>query len=630
MIYGAHKCYILLAISMPMRKSGTLLRVNLSRESITVENIPEYVMQAYPGGKALGYYIIAKEVSPSVSALSPENKLVFLPGALSGLAPGASKVAVVSKSPETHLLHDSYAGDRFGPFLKRWGYDAVVIEGRAKELVYLQIGAEVKIKSAEELSGMGLYSTTEQIWLKHGDGAVAAIGPGGENLVKFANIMFDTERSAGRGGLGAVMGSKNLKAVFVEIIALDNMKLAPAEPEQWNKLRERLYDLLGTRASPGLKMYGTTNALVSSGKHGMSPAYNFSRPYIDESLSKGLSGERVKQYEIAPERFIHGASCPVKCARYVELAHEGERFRVKPEYESLGMLGAATGVFEFEKVAYLIHLANDLGLDAIAAGNVIGWLFELVERGDIGAEELGIDCTGFGDAEAERKLLIYIAFRRGIGAVLAEGVMRAAEQLNRGKDIAVHVKGLEAPAWDPRGLRTYALSYATADVGASHLRGWPSPRSLPNDGPAKELVKSLIDARDKDALFDTLGICKFVPYELEDIRALYYSVYGADIDANIGWRVETLSRLYAVLAGMVPMRDDTIPQRWWEPEPEGPAKGNAAFINMADFLEAKAEFYRLREWSDKGVPTQDTLTMLHMEEHLPLLEQVNSMAERWS
>ncbi len=593
--------------------NGKIIRVNLSTGEIKEEKELKY-----PGGKALGYYLIAKNVPPGTKPFSERNKIAFVPGALSGLSPGASKVAVVSISPETSLVSDSYAGDRFGPFVKRWGYDAILIEGKAESMVYLHVGEDVKIIEAPELRGLGVYETAEQLWMKHGDGAVAAIGPAGENLVRFANIMFDTERAAGRGGLGAVMGSKNLKAIFVKPISLENSKVDIKERTRWNDLRAKLYDDLGERASPSLKTYGTTNALINSGRSGMSPAFNFSRPHIPEELSKKLSGEEVKKYEIEPERFIHGHSCPVKCARYVEIELDGEKFRVKPEYESIGMLGAAAGVFDFPKVAHLIHIANDLGLDAIAAGNVIGWLFEMVERGEIGMEEVGFDIMGFGDYNAEKKLLIHIAHRMGIGAVLAEGVKRASEILNRGEKYAVHVKGLEAPAWDPRGLRTYGLSYATADVGASHLRGWPSPHSLPNDGPAKELVKSMIENRDKDALFDTMGLCKFVPYEYEDIEKIYNVIYGENVPENIGWKIETLARIYDIMAGLNPVEEDIIPERWWEEEKEGVAKGNRAFRDLEDFIEARKEFYRIRGWSECGIPMEETIEMLGLKEFLNL------------
>jgi len=488
---------------------------------------------------------------------------------------------------------------------------------------------EIELKDGSELWGLGVYRTAQTLWERHGDSALAMIGPAGERMVRISSIIFDTERAAGRGGLGAVMGSKNLKAVMVQPISPRESKVRVESPDAWDSLREKFYAEMGEKASPSLKEYGTTKGLEYAARVGMSPAYNFSKPHIPKELASKLSGDEVKRYEVEPERFIHGKSCPVKCARYVEVEYRGMRFRVKPEYESIAMLGASTGVFDFPAVAYFIHLTNDLGMDSIAAGNAIGWLFELVERGEIGEEEIGFQVRGFGDAEAEEKLIMFMAEKRGIGAILSEGVKRASEILGRGEDIAVHVKGIEAPAWDPRGLRTYALSYATADIGASHLRGWPHPHSLPNDGPAKELVKSLVESRDKDALFDTMGLCKFVPYEEEDIAEIFRAIYGYSYRDGIGWRAENLSRIFAVLSGLYPPRDDSIPPRWWEPEEDGPAKGNAAFLDFYDFLEAKEEFYRIRGWHRVlGTPLPETLENLGMEEFSDLAQLALDFSRR--
>jgi len=594
--------------------NNRIARINLSKKEVKYENIGDHVIKKFIGGKGFGYYFLYKEVPPGTEALSASNKILFVPGALSGLLPGASKVAVVSISPETGLINDSYAGDRFGPLLKRAGFDALLIEGKSDVPVYILVNKNrVEIKDGEHLWGKGVYETTDILWKEHGDMAVAAIGPGGENLVRFANIMFDKERSAGRGGLGAVMGSKKLKAVAIE---KNPLEIEIYNREKWNDMKEKYYQRYQEdKKLKDLREYGTTNGLLSSSFSGMSPSYNFQRPYIPKELAEKLSGKIVKSYEVEPEEYIHGKSCPVKCARYVKVKYRKEFF-LKPEYESIAMLGAATGVFDFEKVAYFNHLANDLGLDSIASGNIIGWLFELVEKGLMHEEEIGFKVEGFGDYEAEEKLLKVIAQRRGIGAILAEGVKRAAGILNRGKEYAVHVKGMESPAWDPRGRRTYALSYATADVGASHLRGWPHPHSLPNEGPAKELVPSMIESRDKDALFDSLGVCKFLPYEVDELREFYHTVTGEYVDLeNLGWRIESIARIYNVLGSLNPREDDAIPQRWWEPEKEGPAKGNAAFIDYQDFLEARREFYRLRGWHQEyGVPLTDTLDMLGLRE----------------
>lgn len=608
---------------------GEILRVDLSRERIKREKINEKIIRKYPGGKALGTYLITKEIPPGTEPFSERNKILFVPGSLSGLSPGASKIAVISLSPETRLINDSYAGDRFGPFLKRWGIGVLIIEGKSEKPVYLKIGENVEILDADKIWGKGVYEATEFLWKKHGDGAVAVIGIGGENLVRIANIIFDTERAAGRGGLGAVMGSKNLKGIYVDKISVEERKIKIADVERWKELKEKFYDKYGELALPSLKVYGTTNTLIYSGNRGMSPGFNFSRPYLPEELTKNLAGEEVKKYEVEPREFIHGHSCPIKCARYVKIKRGEKEFYVKPEYESIGMLGAATGVFNFPDVAYFNHLANDLGLDSIASGNVIGWLFEIVERGKIKKEEIGFKIHGFGDSAAEEKLLKMIANREGIGAILAEGVKKASEILNCGRDFAVHVKGLESPAWDPRGLRTYALSYATADVGASHMRGWPKNRSLPNDGAAKDEVPGLIEDRDNYALFDSLGLCMFVPYEFEDIERIFSTVMGVEGELkNLGWRVESIARIYNVLGGLNPVEDDTIPQRWWESEKEGPAKGNAAFQSEEDFKEALKEFYRLRGWNECGVPLPETMEILNAREFVNMAREVVKIMKR--
>jgi aldehyde:ferredoxin oxidoreductase len=593
-------------------------RVNLKEMQVKYEGLREDIIKKFIGGKGLAYYFIYKEVPPGTKPLSASNKLIFAPGAFSGLIPASSKVAVAALSPETGLINDSYAGDRFGPMLKKAGFDLLIIENKNNKPVYIVVDKdEIKIEDASELWGKGVYETCDILWEKYPDSAIAAIGPGGENLVRFANIVFDKERAAGRGGLGAVMGSKKLKAV---VVRNSQSSINIYDEEELNKLKEKYYDEYAkSKKLKELREYGTTNGLIASSFSGMAPAYNFQKPYIPKELAEKLSGDEIKKYEVEPEEYIHGKSCPVKCARYVKINFKGKEFFVKPEYESIAMLGACTGVFDFPAVAYFIHLTNDLGLDSIATGNIIGWLFEMVEKNLISSEEIGFEVRGFGDIDAEERLIKLISQRKGIGAILAEGVKRASQILGRGEELAVHVKGLEAPAWDPRGLRTYALSYATADIGASHLRGWPHPHSLPNDGPAKELVPSLIENRDKDALFDSLGVCKFLPYTLEDLKKFYKAITGerGAFLENLGAKIETIARIYNVLGSLNPPEDDTIPPRWWEKEEDGPAKGNAAFKDYEDFLEVRSYFYKLRGWHEKyGVPMTNTLEELGLREFL--------------
>jgi aldehyde:ferredoxin oxidoreductase len=594
---------------------GRILRVNLSSGKWRVEDAKREDLELFIGGKALAYLLGYREIPPGTDPLGPGNRLYFVTGPFSALVPGASKVTVLAKSPLTRLLHDSHAGDYFGPFLRRAGYDALVVEGASRDPVYLHISSRgVEILDASKLWGLTVGETVAALRREHrGRASIAAIGPAGERLVRFAAILFDGERAAGRGGLGAVMGSKRLKAIVVEG---DGSPPRPAEPEKLQVEGEKWFNYFAT--SPryaDMRTYGTTNALVYSAAIGMSPAYNFETPHIPEELAARISGDAIKELEVDPPWFIHGGSCPVKCARYVEAVYKGRRFRVKPEYENLAMLGAATGVFDREAVLYFNRLADDLGLDTISAGNTIAWLLELAERGLIGEEEVGFPVRGFGDAEAVERLLRMIAERRGIGAVLAEGVARAAEILGRGRELAVHVKGLEAPAWDPRGRRGLAVSYATADVGASHLRGWPRTSEPPSAGPAREVVESMARSRDDDALRDSLSLCRFVPYPSRELPSLYRLVTGLERSLEDLYaapqRAEALARIHAALDWLVPPLHDDVPPKWMKGQPTGPLKGVAAFLSEEDKREAIREYYKIRGWHPTlGVPLPETLQRL--------------------
>ena len=594
-----------------------LLRVDLSRGKISVEELGDDVARLFLGGKSLGYYLVYKLVPPGTDPLSPANVLVFSAGFFNTLVPGASKVSVVSKSPLTRLIHDSSAGDFFGPLLRRAGFNAVIVDGASRDPVYLWIrDGEAEIRSAEKLWGLDTRKATRLLREEtRKDASVAVIGPAGERLVRIANIMFDEERAAGRGGLGAVMGSKRLKAIVVHGSGKPRVK----DQEALERLGKEWYRHFSE--SPryeDLRRYGTTNALVYSSQVGMSPSYNFRKPWVPLELAERLGGDEVKKREVDPPWFLHGKSCPVKCARYAKGKYKAWEFLVKPEYENLAMLGAATGVFELDPVLYFNRLVDDLGLDSISTGNVIAWFLELVEEGLVDPEDYGLEAKGFGDVEAVEKLIHLIAERKGIGAILAEGVARASQILGIGWERAVHVKGLEAPAWDPRGRRGLAVSYATADVGASHLRGWPRTRDPPSAGPAKEVVASMARSRDEDALMDTLGVCRFVSYPVEALAEFYRVITGEERSVDdlllIPQRAEALSRIHAVLDHLTPPVDDDIPPRWMEPEPEGPLKGERAFIDERDKVEAIREYYRLRGWHPVlGVPLPETLARLGLE-----------------
>ncbi|MCE4614629.1 MAG: aldehyde ferredoxin oxidoreductase family protein [Desulfurococcales archaeon] len=591
-----------------------LLRVNVSTGKTSVEEIDEKILEMYLGGKSLGVAYFYREVPPCTDPLSPSNKIIFSPGSLSGLAPGSSKAIAVSKSPLTKLLTDSSFGDYFSPLLRKAGFDLLIIEGASKDPVYVYVNnGEAEVRSAEKLWGKSNLEVVKRLRSEvNGKASIASIGPAGEKLVKYANIIADSQRAAGRGGLGAVMGSKKLKAIVV----YGEQEIPVASPEEFKKLWDELYVKYETsEQTADSRTHGTMNGLIYSSQMGMSPSYNFRRPFIPLELAEKLSHKGISGFEEEAPWWIHGKSCPIKCSRYTKLSYNGEEFEVKPEYESIAMLGAATGIFDSKAVLYLNYLANNYGLDSISLGNTVAWFLELVEEKLVDPEEFGVDVKGFGDVRGVITLVKLIGEKKGVGIILSEGVKRASELLGVGEDRAIHVKGLEVPAWDPRGLRGFALSYATADIGASHLRGWPKTRDRPIDGPAVEVVESLAHDRDRKTVFDSLGLCIFIPYTENEILKLYNYATGLDVDIEdlylASRREECLARIHNVLDWVTPPLHDTIPLRWWEPEEEGPAKGSKAFLDKEDFKAALRKYYEIRGWHpDYGVPLPDTLEEL--------------------
>ena len=603
--------------------AGRVAVVDLSSGSIRVESLEESVARLFIGGKGFLYYYGFRYIAPSVDPLDPyENVLVVAPGAFASHAPAASKTGFLAKSPLTGILCDSYAGQVFASKMKMAGLDALIVRGVSEEPVYLYIeDGEVEIRSARHLWGSGTWDTVSAVRRETRSGAsVAAIGPAGERLVRYANIIVDGFRAAGRCGLGAVMGAKRLKAIAV----WGKKPPRRASEEEWREAYLSIYRRV-ERDEPtrAWARYGTNDGVSVCSRLSMCPAYHWKRPWLPEDEARRLSGDEVLSRELDRRGYkpyagyLWGWGCPVKCSKLVAVGRKGsEHIVVKPEYENLAMLGLATGVLDADSVLEIEWLVNNLGMDSISFGETVSWLMELYEDGLVSKEELdGLrEEPRFGNPEAVKQLAMLVAERRGIGAVLAEGVEKAAKIIGRGGDRAVHVKGLESAAWDPRGRRGFAVSYATADVGASHLRGWPRPHERPSKGPAREMVRSIIEDRDHKALLDSLGLCAFVPYEDDEITRMYRAVTGLEKTIEelrlVGWRTEALARIHAALAARVP-EHDTVPKRWMEPIPEGPLRGEKAALDWNDLREAIREFYRQRGYHEEyGVPLPQTLEKL--------------------
>jgi len=575
--------------------------VDLSKNYIEEKTIDEYTHLNFLGGKGFCTYYVYKYSRPGANPFGKDNVAVIAPGALAGYAPASGKTCFGAVSPLTGLIHDSYAGEVLGPKLKMAGYDGIVIRGVSSEPVYLQVSEDgADLLSAEKIWGMNTREATHYLKEKHGKkSSVAVIGPAAERRVRYASILVDYHRAAGRGGIGAVWGSKGLKAV---VVSAAKPLPEPAKGRRaWRELAKELYLKL-EKLGQHFSKYGTNNGLVTADKLGMAPHYNFKYPHLGEvgELTGDNVVRRAKRVDEL-DQSVFGYMCPIKCSKVVD--------SIKSEYEHLGMLGAADGIYKLNSVLKAIKIVNELGLDSISAGNVIGWAAESEEKG------LLKDVMEWGDDEKQHELLEKIAYRRGIGAVLAEGVRRASEILGFGEEWAVHVKGLEAPAWDPRGLLGFGLSYATADVGASHLRGWPRPHKPPKE-PAVNALDSLIYDRDETSVADHMGTCVFLSYTFEDwsrmLEVVYDINYGVEDLRELSWRTETLARLWALQAGYS-SADDTVPPRWMEPVPKGPNKGLKAFLSWKDLEEARSEYYKRRGWSpNEGVPLPSTLKRLNL------------------
>ena len=592
-----------------------LLRVNLTDRSVETETVPESVRDRFIAGKGLGAAILLDELEPETDPFDPENLLCFMFGPLTGFAPGTSRYAAVTKSPLTGTFVDSYSGGHF-PTMARWAlpsYLGIVIEGRADEPVTLHVSQdEITIEDASDLWGLDTKETAEHFDDRTTE--TAAIGPAGENRVRFATISSDAgTHHAGRGGVGAVMGSKNLKAV---VASADG----PPEGVDVDELRVEHTQRLGTSDEVSWARDGGTQLIVDwTNEIGALPNHNWTRGQLDD-----VDTLNIDAFSVGHVDTDSCFACPIACGHVVDFseadvdgAFEDATVDWGPEYETIGMMGSNTDITDVTGVAELANLADTLGMDTISLGNVISFTMECVEAGLV---DYDID---WGDAEAAAELVERIAHREGIGDALADGTAMAAESLcdgdSRAREAAMQVKGMEFPAYDPRASYGMALTYATADRGACHQRAWPIGSDamggdrdpFDTEGHA-EVVK---DEQDENALLFSMVACDFTAYNYERstewLNALGYDL-GVDDLAEVGERTWNAVRLFNVREGF-DRSDDELPPRLTKPlERGGPADGNR--ITQDEFDAMLEEYYELREWTEDGVPTPETVERLGLSE----------------
>jgi aldehyde:ferredoxin oxidoreductase len=619
---------------------GKIARVDLWSGTVSYKFLKERVLRSWIGGRGLGVYLMLKEVDPRVDPLSPANKALIMTGPLTGVGgvPAAGRWCSVTKSPLSGTIHDSHSGGKFGPELKFAGLDAIIIEERAEYPVYLWVhNGEVEVRDARHLWGLDTHGTTaaleEELSEEGVKGVkVACIGPAGERLVRFACIINDKSRAAGRGGHGAVWGSKLLKAVAVK----GEEKPEVADRETLRKACINAMEKIRKSSVTGeaLPKYGTAVLVNIINEHGIFPTRNFQTGVFP--TAQRISGERVAEEILDKKKQREEIcwGCPIGCARYTRI--EEPPFTGEgggSEYETLWAFGSQTGTDDLAAVSKAYYLCNELGLDTISMGHVIGTFLELVERGKIPEEELRGLKAEWGSGETLVEITWRTAYRSGIGDAVAEGARILAERYGM-PEAAMVVRGQELPAYDCRGAQAHGLAYATSNRGGCHLRAYmiaPEILGAPSlvdrfetEGKEK-LVKEF---QDVFAVVDSLIVCKFDTFALwlDDFTSLLSAVTGWDYTSEevykVGERIWNAERCFNILAFGDRREFDTLPRRLLEePMPEGPAAGHVTSLD--EMLDA---YYETRGWRD-GRPTAEKLEELGLKWMSELLTEEGLLPE---
>jgi len=590
---------------------GKVLRVNLSTGKVSTEALDPGLAKDYIGARGLGTKIMTDEVDPKVDPLSPENKLIFMPGPLTGtFAPSAGRYTVVTKGALTGAIASANSGGTWGPALKFAGYDAVIIEGAAPKPVYLWIkNAKVEIRDASHLWGKDVPETSDAIRAETDDDAkIACIGPAGENRVLFACIMNDLHRAAGRSGVGAVMGSKNLKAIAV----VGTGAVTCADPKAFESAVVKARDKIHKHpvGGAGLRLYGTdvlTNILNQIGGY---PTKNYQDGHFP--TADKLGGETLAATLLQRPKGCF--SCIISCGRVTKVtnpkyAGEGEG----PEYETSWGFGGDCCIDDLDAVTKANYLCNEYGMDAISMAVTVACAMELYEMGLITKEDTGGIALEWGNAEAMVEVTRLTGVGEGFGKKLALGSYRLAESCGH-PELSMTVKKQEIPAYDARAVQGIGLNFATANCGAAHVRGYTiAPEVLGN--PVK-VDKDTIEGKpalvilfqNLTAALDATGACLFTTFgigadELAEMLGAVTGVgYTSEDFMKCGDRIWNLERQWNLNAGLT-ANDDTLPPRLLkEPIKTGASKGK-----LSRLPEMLPEYYELRGWDKNGVPTASKL-----------------------
>ncbi len=599
---------------------GSVLRVNLSTGQIQKQPTPQDVARDFLGGRGFGIYFLTKEVPPKADPFGQENKMIISSGPFSGLMiPGAGKCDWTTKSPLTGGYASASLGGHFTAELKYAGLDSIILEGISPKPVYLFIDDnQVELRDASHLWGKGSITVEKELKEQYGEEyQIATIGPAGENGVLFAHINHDYGRQAGRGGVGAVLGTKKVKAIVLHGTKSIPVADLPAYRQAGINLFKACKD---AEILKEWQSYGTTMVVSWCDEVGALPTRNFTAGSFEDG--KNLYGPVMRKTIVVSDKGCF--ACPSPCGKYSH-TRRYNTYVEGPEYETIGMLGSDLGLGNIEDVAQANLLCDDLGIDTISTGGVIAWAMECFERGIFTKKDTdGLELK-FGNAQAVFALIEKIARKDGFGALLAEGVKRASQKTGQGSEkFAIHVKGMEQSAYATHNATAMLLAYMTCDVGAHHNRAWAITYDLQvgREKVTTEKVARVIWLQNFRPMFDVLGACRLQWVELSIDRDLYLPALQAitgiprswkDLE-TVGERIWNLTRLYWI------REIDGFGREWDLPAPrfyeDAPKTGATAgqITRVEDVQKLLDYYYEQRGWSKNGIPTPETIARLNLEQ----------------
>ncbi len=599
---------------------GRILRIDLSKRKASIVKLDAKIYIDYVGGRGLAVKLLWDWLRPGIDPFSPYNILVFAVGPLSGLPlPSSGKLVVASKSPLTNGYGDGNIGTMASVHLRKAGFDAIVVTGASDKPVYLYIeNDKVEFRDAEDLWGRNTFEVEDKLIREHGRNiGTLLIGPAGEHLVRYATVISMKGRSGGRPGIGAVMGSKKLKAVVIKGTGEPEL----ADRDELRKLSEKAYkEILSKENYDFWIRQGTMATIVWAQENSVLPTMNYREGVWEEYET--ISGDLMEKLKVERRGCPY---CNMQCGNVVE---DISSRKSELDYENVAMFGSNILLSDLRRVAEINRLADELGLDTISMGNSLGFIMEASERGLIKEK------IEWGDYKAIKELVIDTAYRRGLGSFLAEGVWRMSIWLgSEAEDFAIHVKGLEASAYDCHAAPGMALAYGTSPIGAHHKDAWLIGLEVKMDRFAynREKVEKLIFLqRVRGGMFETLTTCR-LPWVEVGLNLEYYPKMlkaATGVEYTMDRIFEVADRIYALIRAFW-IREyngwsrymDYPPKRWFKhPLTKGPYAG--VKLDVEKYSKMLDIYYEMRGWDKRGVPKRETLEKLGLDYVIPVLDEI--------